>query len=171
MQLNLPDIELKTRKTRSGKIEVFDNFRKKYIVLTHEEMVRQHFLSFLVNQKGYPASLIAVEKGLKVNQMQKRFDAVVYDTSRNPLVLIEFKSPKVKLDQKTFDQVSRYNLTMKVNYLMISNGLNHYCCRMDYEKKTYFFLKETPLYTELLTTFQWFKDKLSLKNSLLCSKI
>ena len=149
MQLNLPDIELKTRKTESGKIEVFDNFRKKYIVLTPEEWVRQHFLNFLVNHKGYPASLIAVEKGLKVNQMQKRFDAVVYDNTRKPLVLIEFKSPKVKLDQKTFDQVSRYNLTKKVNYLMISNGINHYCCRMDYEKKTYFFLKETPLYTEL----------------------
>ncbi len=149
MQLNLPEIELKTRKTECGKIEVFDNFRKKYIVLTPEEWVRQHFLSFLVNQKGYPTSLIAVEKGLKVNQMQKRFDAVVYDTSRNPLVLIEFKSPKVKLDQKSFDQVSRYNLTMKVNYLMISNGINHYCCRMDYEKKTYLFLKETPLYAEL----------------------
>jgi type I site-specific restriction endonuclease len=149
MQLNLPVFDIKTRKTRAGKTEVFDAIRKKYVALTPEEWVRQHFLHFLVSQKGYPPSLIAVEKGLKVNQMQKRFDAVVFDKRGNPLVLIEFKSPKVELDQKTFDQVSMYNLKMKVNYLVISNGLKHYCCRMDYEKDAYYFLKEIPSYNEL----------------------
>jgi len=149
MQLNLPEFEIKTRKTETGKTEVFDAIRKKYIVLTPEEWVRQHFLNYLINIKGYPSSLIAVEKGLTLNQMQKRFDAVIYDTKRKPLVLIEFKSPKVKLDQKTFDQVSRYNLKMKVNYLMVSNGLIHYCCRMDYEKQKFIFLKEIPAFVEL----------------------
>lgn len=149
MQLNLPEFEIKTRKTGTGKTEVFDAIRKKYIVLTPEEWVRQHFMNYLINVKGYPSSLIAVEKGLTLNQMQKRFDAVIYDNNGQPLVLIEFKSPKVKLDQKTFDQVSRYNLKMKVNYLMISNGLKHYCCRMDYINSNYQFLKKIPAFLEL----------------------
>lgn len=149
MQLNLPAFEIKTRKNTAGKTEIFDFIRKKYVALTPEEWVRQHFLQFLVNNKEFPYSLIAVEKGLKLNQMQKRFDAVVYDNKRMPLVLIEFKSPKVALDQNTFDQISRYNLIMKVNYLIISNGLKHYCCRMDYEKKRYYFLKEIPSFNEL----------------------
>ncbi len=149
MQLNLPEFELKTRKTAVDKVEVFDVFRKKYVALTPEEWVRQHFLHYLVNQKAYPASLISVEKGLSINKMQKRFDAVVYDNKGMPLVLIEFKSPKVELNQKTFDQVSVYNLKMKVKYLIISNGLKHYCCRMGYETNTYNFLKEVPYYNEL----------------------
>ena len=149
MQLNLPEFELKTRKTAAGKAEVFDVFRKKYVALTPEEWVRQHFLHYLANQKAYPASLISVEKGLSINKMQKRFDAVVYDKNGIPLVLIEFKSPKVELDQKTFDQVSVYNLKMKVKYLIISNGLKHYCCRMDYKTNTYSFLKEIPYYNKL----------------------
>lgn len=149
MQLNLPAIKLKTRISKTGKTEVFDSFRKKYVVLTPEEWVRQHFLLYLVNIKGYPISLIAVEKGLKVNQMQKRFDAVVYDNNKKPVVLVEFKSPQVKPDQNVFDQVSRYNLAIKVNYLIVSNGLNHYCCRMDYENNKYQFLKEVPGFKEL----------------------
>lgn len=150
MQINLPIAELKTRSTSDGGVEVYDVFRKKYVVLTPEEKVRQHFLHFLVRYKGFPVSLIVVEKGLKVNRMQKRFDAVVYGTDGFPLVLIEFKSPKVELTQKTFDQVSTYNLKLNVRYLIISNGLKHYCCRMDYTKASFSFLKDIPKYEALV---------------------
>lgn len=149
MELNLPEFDVKTRKTIDGKSEIFDVFRKKFIALTPEEWVRQHFLHFLVNQKAYPATLIGVEKGLLVNKMQKRFDAVIFDASGNPIVLIEFKSPKVNLNQKTFNQVSTYNLNMQVKYLIISNGLKHYCCQMDYKTNSFEFLKEIPSYNEL----------------------
>lgn len=150
MKLNLPDYELKMRRTAEGKTEVFDLFRKKFIKITPEEWVRQNFLHYLVYEKGFPASLIAVEKGLKVNRLQKRFDAVVYNNQRIPIVLIEFKSTDVKLSQKVFDQVAMYNLQMQVKYLIISNGLTHYCCKMDYESSSYQFLEEIPAYTELM---------------------
>jgi hypothetical protein len=149
MQLNLPEIELKTRINSEDRTEVFDVFRKKYVVLTPEEWVRQHFLHFLVDQKKYPVSLIGVEKGLNINQMKKRFDAVIFNTQGIPTMLLEFKSPKVSLNQKTFNQVSTYNLKMKVEYLLISNGLKHYCCRMNYEANTFHFLKEIPTFNEL----------------------
>lgn len=150
MQLNLPETELKTRVNAENKIEVFDVFRKKYVALTPEELVRQNFLHFLISQNGYPASLIGVEKGLDVNKMKKRFDAVVFSKFGVPVMLLEFKSPNVALSQKTFDQVSVYNLKMRVRYLLISNGLKHYCCQMDYEAGAYYFLKEIPLYNELV---------------------
>lgn len=149
MRLNLPDYDVKTRTTVEGKSEIFDLFRKKYVALTPEEWVRQHFLQYLVKHKAYPGSLIGVEKGLQVNKMQKRFDAVVYNSKGNPIVLIEFKSQKVDLSQKTFDQISAYNLKLKVDYLIISNGLIHYCCKMDYKTNSIQFLKEIPSYNEL----------------------
>ncbi len=150
MKLNLPDYELKMRRTAEGKTEVFDLFRKKFILITPEEWVRQNFLHYLIHEKGYPASLIAVEKGLKVNRLQKRFDAVVYNNKLIPIVLIEFKSTGVKLSQKVFDQVAMYNLQMQVKYLIISNGLTHYCCKMNYDSSSYQFLAEIPAYAELM---------------------
>ena len=150
MKLNLPDYELKMRRTAEGKTEVFDLFRKKFILITPEEWVRQNFLHYLIYEKDFPASLIAVEKGLKVNRLQKRFDAVVYNNKLIPIVLIEFKSTDVKLSQKVFDQVAMYNLQMQVKYLIISNGLTHYCCKMDYESNSYQFLEEIPAYAELM---------------------
>ena len=149
MELNLPSYNLKIRKNQQGKPEVFDQFRKKYIVITPEEWVRQHFLNYLIHDKAYPASLIAVEKGLKINQLQKRFDAVVYNTKGLPAVLIEFKSTEIKLNQKVFDQIARYNLKMKVKYLIISNGLLHYCCEMDYESNNYRFLEDIPSFATI----------------------
>ncbi len=100
--------------------------------------------SILVQEKGFPASLISVEKGLKVHNQQKRFDAVVFNNRLIPIVLIEFKSTDVKLSQKVFDQIAMYNLKMKVKYLIISNGLTHYCCEMNYELNNYRFLQEIP---------------------------
>jgi type I site-specific restriction-modification system R (restriction) subunit len=147
--LNLPEQPLKTRVNDHGKSEVFDVIRKKYIVLQPEEWVRQQFIGFLIQHKNYPASLIAIEKGLKVNQLQKRFDAVVFSRNGMPLVLIEFKAPEVKLSEKTFSQVAAYNFKMKVKYLIISNGLKHYCCKMNYDKNSFQFLKDIPEYAEL----------------------
>lgn len=135
---------MKTRINTLGKTEVFDVNRKKYLLLTPEEWVRQQFLAFLIHHKNYPASLIAIEKGLKVNQLQKRFDAVIFNRNRNPLVLIEFKAPQIKITEKTFSQIAAYNMKMKVKYLIVSNGLKHYCCLMDYEKNNFQFLSDIP---------------------------
>ena len=147
--LNLPEHPLKTRILAKGKTEVFDEFRKKYVVLTPEEWVRQQFLWYLVDLKNYPASLIAVEKGLTLNRLKKRFDAVVYNNRGLPAMLIEFKSADIKSEQNVFDQIAVYNLQLRVKYLIITNGLQHYCCMMDYKKKQYQFLKETPFFNEL----------------------
>ncbi|MCF6170892.1 MAG: type I restriction enzyme HsdR N-terminal domain-containing protein [Bacteroidales bacterium] len=144
--LNLPETPLKTRQNPQGKTEVFDAIRKKYVALQPEEWVRQQFIGFLIHHKNYPASLIAIEKGLAINGLQKRFDAVVFNRNGRPVVLIEFKAPQVKLDDTTFRQVAAYNLNMRVNYLIISNGLMHYCCEMDYEKNSFRFLKDIPGY-------------------------
>jgi hypothetical protein len=150
-QLNLPSFAFKYRKTADGKTEIYDSFRGKYLLLTPEEWVRQNFLRFLVELKGYPKSLLAVEKGLRVNRMQKRFDAVAFDSFGKPVLLLEFKSPDVKIDQRVFEQVAAYNLQLHVRYLIVSNGLLHYCCRIDYEKKDYSFLKSIPDYNSLDT--------------------
>lgn len=149
MQLNLPQYEFKTRKTAKDKTEIFDNIRKKYVILTPEEWVRQNFLRFLVKEKGYPQSLISVEKGLIVNRMQKRFDAVAYNTGGQPAALIEFKAPDIAINQRVFEQIAAYNIKLKVRYLIVSNGITHYCCRMDYEKNNYIFLDKIPVFGDL----------------------
>lgn len=149
MKLNLPEYRFKTRLRKDGKREIFDDFRKKFIALTPEEWVRQNFLHFLVNEKGYPAMLIAVEKGLKINRMLKRFDAVVYANNGQPVMLLEFKSPEIKLEQKVFDQIASYNLKLKVDYLMVSNGIIHFCCKINDEQSKYEFMDKIPPYSEL----------------------
>ncbi len=149
MQLNLPAYEVKIRKNEGKGDDIFDTFRRKYVRLTPEEWVRQHFLHFLCSEKHYPASLMSVEKSLMINGMPRRFDAVVYKNNGTPLLLIEFKAPEIKLSQTVFDQVARYNLALQADYLIISNGILHYCCKMDYEKQRYYFLKNIPDYTDL----------------------
>lgn len=148
MKLNLPTYPFRTRKSASGQNEIFDPVRKRYLVLTPEEWVRQHFIQYLITNKNFPATLVIIEKGLTVNRMKKRFDAVAYKNDQ-PTVLIEFKSPKVKIDQKVFQQIATYNLQLKVKYLIVSNGLNHYCCTVDYEKNSFDFLSEIPDYNDL----------------------
>ena len=147
--LNLPQFKLKIRVSGNGKHDVFDRIRKKYVALTPEENVRQQFLRMLIENKSYPASLIAVEKSLVVNNMQKRFDAVAFNSQGKPIVLMEFKSPKVKLTQVVFEQISVYNINLKVNYLIVSNGIQHYCCKVDFEKGEIIFMKDIPDYTEI----------------------
>lgn len=124
--------------------KIFDPVRKKYVALTPEEWVRQHFVQYLVNELNYPASLIAIEKGLTYNRQQKRSDVVVYNTSGNPVLIVECKAPEVAITEAVFHQVAAYNMTLKVPLLVVTNGLKHYCCRINHEEKSYAFLPEIP---------------------------
>ncbi|WP_423128878.1 type I restriction enzyme HsdR N-terminal domain-containing protein [Gaoshiqia sp. Z1-71] len=148
-KLNLPLYSFRT-KTEAGKIRIFDEIRKKFLVLTPEEWVRQNFIRFLINEKAFPAQLMVIESGLKINQNQFRADLLVYNRAGQPLLVVEFKAPSVKITQNTFDQVARYNMTFQVPYLIVSNGLDHYCCRVDFAAKNYSFLKEIPAFTDLI---------------------
>lgn len=134
-------------KNSENKVSIFDEIRKKFIILTPEEWVRQHVVRFLLEEKKYPKSLINVEKVLKVNGLRKRYDVVVYKNDGSIWVLIECKAPEIKIAQATFDQIARYNMTMKAEYLMVTNGMNHYFCKMDFENEKYQFLYELPEYS------------------------
>ncbi len=148
--LNLPPARLKMVR-RAGKREVFDVFRKRYVALTPEEWVRQHFLHWLVAHKDYPVSLIAVESHLMYNQMPRRADAIVYDRHGKPLMIIECKAASVTLNRDVFDQVARYNAPFGVPFLVASNGLTHYCCLHDRKAEKWLFLEDVPAYAELLS--------------------
>jgi len=146
-KLNLPHYPIKVKEDK-GKQYIFDSIRKKYLVLTPEEWVRQNFIQYLIHDKKYPLALIEIEKGLTLNELQKRADALVYKNSK-PLVLIEFKAPKVKITQEVFEQIGRYNSVFKVPYLIVSNGLQHYCAKINFEKNTFEFLDGVPMYDTL----------------------
>ena len=148
LQLNLPNYDFKIN-FDNGYKQIFDPVRKKMVTLNDEEWVRQHLIRFLSEEKNFPISLMAVEKGLKINNLKKRFDILCYGKNGCPILLIECKSPSVKISQSTFDQISTYNINLKVPYLLVSNGLNHYCCKMDYKKSAYLFLDDIPDYTDL----------------------
>ncbi|MBN2639798.1 MAG: type I restriction enzyme HsdR N-terminal domain-containing protein [Bacteroidales bacterium] len=149
MQLNLPEYPLRMQLNKKGDKEVLDVFRRKFVRLTPEEEVRQQFLNFLVYEKGFVQSLIGVERQLMVNSMTRRFDAVVFTPNGQPLVLIEFKAPSVKISQQVFDQIAAYNFVLKADYLMVSNGMTHYACKMDYQNHSYLFLENIPPYESL----------------------
>ncbi|MBE0649825.1 MAG: type I restriction enzyme HsdR N-terminal domain-containing protein [Bacteroidales bacterium] len=149
MDLNLPGYDVRVRESENGDKEIFDSFRRKYVKLTPEEWVRQHFLHFLSDEKEYPATLISVEKQLIILGRSKRFDAVVFKNDGTPSVLIEFKAPSVKLNQNVVEQVASYNFALHANFLIVSNGLSHYCCKMDYENRTYNLMSEIPFFKEL----------------------
>jgi hypothetical protein len=148
-ELNLPSYELKL-KVVDGKIFVFDIVRKRYVVLTPEERVRQMILVFLIKDKEYPKSLLAVEKKIVLNTLTKRCDIVVYDKQGEALMIVECKAPNIDITQEAFDQVARYNMKLKVKYLLVTNGLKHYCCFIDFEKSNYFFLEEIPEYYKMI---------------------
>ena len=146
--LNLPPYPLKI--TRKGdKQLIFDFLRRKYVALTPEEWVRQHFVHFLVAQKGYPKGLLANEVELKIGDKRLRCDTLLYTSEAQPRMIVEYKAPDIALQQKTFDQISAYNLLLKVDYLIVSNGLQHYVCKMDYTTRSYTFLEDIPDYENL----------------------
>lgn len=132
------------------KKQIFDDIRKKFVALTPEEWVRQNFLKFLVIQKKYPPSLISVEGKLKLFKRIKRTDMVVYDKQGKPLLMVECKAPGVVIDQNVFDQIVRYNMALQVKFLILTNGLNHYSCAIDYIHQSYHFLKDIPDYSEII---------------------
>ncbi|MCP9612110.1 type I restriction enzyme HsdR N-terminal domain-containing protein [Coprobacter tertius] len=146
--LNLPSFDFHIKKN-NDKYLIFDNIRKKYITLTPEEWVRQHFVCFLTKYKSYPAGRLGNEISLVLNGRKRRCDTIVYDKNGKPLVIIEYKAPEIILTQEVFDQIIRYNIALKVKYLMVSNGLNHYCCKLDYETMQPVFLPDIPFYDEL----------------------
>ena len=147
-ELNLPAYEVKLRGTRE-KPEIFDFLRRKYVALTPEEWVRQHFTHWLVEHKGYPKGLLGNEIALKCGDKTLRCDSILYNKVSQPQMIIEYKAPTVSLTQRVFDQISAYNLLLHVDYLVVSNGLQHICCRMNYEQRSYEFLQAVPAYSEL----------------------
>ena len=145
-KLNFPTYSFRF-KNSENKVSIFDEIRKKFILLTPEEWVRQHVVQFLLQDKKYPKSYINVEKLIKINDLSKRYDGVVFQPNGDIFLLIECKAPQVPISQQTFDQIARYNLVLKAKYLMVTNGLNHYFCQMDFENEKYVFLKELPEYS------------------------
>ena len=145
-KLNFPVYSFRF-KNSENKVSIFDEIRKKFILLTPEEWVRQHVVQFLLQDKKYPKSYINVEKLIKINDLSKRYDGVVFQPNGEIFLLIECKAPEVSISQQTFDQIARYNLVLKAKYLMVTNGLNHYFCQMDFENEKYVFLKELPEYS------------------------
>lgn len=135
-------------KNNENKTSIFDIIRKKFVILTPEEWVRQHVIHYLINEKKHPQSLINVEKELVVNGIKKRYDIVTYRPDGSIYLMVECKAPKIKITQQTFDQIARYNLALKASNLMVTNGLNNYYCQIDYSSESYSFLKELDLYTK-----------------------
>ena len=143
--LNYPSYRFRF-KNRENKIYIFDAIRKKFMLLPPEEWVRQHVVRYLLEDKQYPYSHINVEKQLLVNGIKKRYDIVVFDPQGGIEILVECKSPKINITQEVFDQIARYNLQLRAKYLMVTNGMDHYFCKMDFERKRYDFLEDIPYY-------------------------
>ena len=148
MELNLPSFDIRLQRDDEG-VKIFDRLRKKFIILTPEEWVRQHFVNYLINHKGFPESLMANEIGITLNGTRRRCDTVVFDKHGSPMVIVEYKASSIVISQSTFDQIVRHNMVLHARYLIVSNGMNHYCCRIDYDNMSYDFLKEVPDYADL----------------------
>ena len=150
IRLNLPTYDIKLSGSKEHPL-IWDILRKKYVALTPEEWVRQHFIHFLIEQKNYPAALLANEIQLKVGDKVLRADSILYTRQLKPQMIIEYKAPHIPITQKVFDQISVYNMLLHVDYLMVSNGIDHYICKMDYAGKKYLFLEDIPDYKQIFT--------------------
>ncbi len=144
-KLNLPNTKLKIKLVEET-TQVFDEVRKKYFKLTPEEWVRQNFIHYLNKEKNYPFGLMGVEKMVKYNSLKTRADIVIYNLEGKPNVIVECKAPEVKITQDTFNQIAKYNSQLKVKYLIVTNGMKHFCCQMDYENNKITFLEDVPAY-------------------------
>ncbi len=143
LKLNFPDYSFRFKNSENKPL-IFDLIRKKFVVLTPEEWVRQHVVHYLISEKKFPASLINVEKQLRLNNTKKRYDAVVFNSDGTINLIVECKAPNIKITQETFDQIARYNLVTQATYLMVTNGILHYFCRLDYVNERYIFLEDIP---------------------------
>jgi type I site-specific restriction endonuclease len=150
LQLNLPQYSFRIKK-QNEKLVIFDSQRKRYVALTPEEWVRQNFIRFLIEEKGYPAAYLAIEKQLNMNGMKKRCDAILYNEHAQPFLIIELKAPNVAISQATFDQVAVYNAKLKVDFFIISNGIEHFCCKVNLETARYEFFPEIPDFNQIVT--------------------
>lgn len=150
IKLNLPSFDLKLKGTKEHPM-ILDILRRKFVALTPEEWVRQHFIHFLVEHKNYPSSLLANEIQLKCGNKVLRADSVLYTRELTPKMIIEYKAPHIPITQRVFDQISSYNFLLHVDYLVVTNGLQHYICKMDYAGKKYLFLEDVPDYKNLFT--------------------
>ena len=148
LKLNLPEYNFKFIK-KNNKLKIFDNVRKLFVTLTPEEWVRQNYIMFLITEKKVPTSHIITESQLKLHELKKRTDAILYNKKMEASVLIEFKSPEVKIETGVFEQINRYNIALKLNYLVVTNGLTHYYCRINNENNNVEFLNDIPMYSEL----------------------
>ena len=144
-ELKLPKINIKSKLVNNS-TQVFDIIRKKYFILTPEEWVRQHVIHYLIFHKKYPKGLMQVEKLIKYNNLNTRADIVVYDTNSNPVILVECKAPSVAINKNAFDQIAKYNFNLKANFLFVTNGINHYCCKINYNDGSVEYLQEIPNY-------------------------
>jgi len=144
-ELNFPKFSFRF-KNSENKLAIFDEIRKKFVVLQPEEWVRQHCIHYLIYLKNYPKSLLNVEKELVLNNLKKRYDIVVFEPKGNLQLIVECKAPNVKITQEVFDQIARYNMILNANYLMVTNGINHYYCQIDAENQRYIFLEDIPDY-------------------------
>lgn len=143
--LNLPTCQLKLSR-KNGVVYVFDDLRKKDIVMTPEEWVRQHWIHYLHSEKKYPKSLMKTEGGMKLHMLSKRTDLLVYDQNGEKKLLAEFKAPTVKISEKTFEQIANYNIVHKIPLLLVSNGIEHYYCTIDFERQTWAFIPDLPVF-------------------------
>jgi hypothetical protein len=144
-KLNFPTYTFRFKKSKNKRL-IFDDVRKKFVALQPEEWVRQHCIHYLIEVKNYPKSLINVEKELRINNLRKRYDIVIYNADGSIHLIVECKAASITINQDTFDQIARYNLALNAKYLMVTNGLNHYYCNMDYQAERYNFLKDIPEY-------------------------
>lgn len=147
-QLNLPTYSFKIKSDGQRKL-IFDTIRKKYVALTPEEWVRQNFIRFLNEVKNYPLSLMSVELHQKIYKAQRRSDIIVFNNNGEPFMIVECKATFIKLDNKVFEQAAGYNIRLKTNYLVVTNGLKHYCCRINHTAGTWEFLDDIPVYWEV----------------------
>ena len=148
--LNFPCYDIKQRHEK-GKIYIYAHIRRKYVVATPEEWVRQHLIRFLIEERNFPKSLIAVETALTVNGLKRRTDLIVFDKKTRKVCLIaECKAPNVKISQSVFEQIARYNIRLQTNFLIVTNGLKHYCCQINLKEKTYHFLNDIPFYETVI---------------------
>ncbi len=153
ISLNLPPFNIKLSGTKQQP-KVFDVLRRKYVTLTPEEWVRQHFIHYLINNKNYPVGLLANEVKLSLGEKTMRADSVLYNHALKPIVVMEYKAPTVAITERVFTQITSYNTLLQVEFLIVSNGLQHYCCRVNKQNNTYEFLEHIPSYEELITTLK-----------------